>query len=347
MRAFFAFESALQCWRTQALPNVSIRDRGLISDAFNVECSAEEAAWLKSQLGLSMPACCAVVDARARRRNNRLYCRVHDSKIPKDEYVRIGKESYVASPELTLAQLACLLKGKGSIPGLLEINAMNSDHVRAICLATITCELCGTYRLANNSDGFVASRAVTSIAKIQRFLDRSGNFMGRPILESALKISFDRSNSPMETACALLACMPLSYGGMGLGKRPQLNYPIHTVSKGKETVRYADLCWPDERVILEYNGSYHEGERANKDDLRRIELIAQGYTVVSVNFEQLMDIELFEEAVRSSLSMVPTKGRRLANFDQRRRLARAAIFESTNTHCRENTGRFVPPVIKP
>ena len=151
----------------------------------------------------------------------------------------------------------------------------------------------------------------------------------------------------METLISLLAALPFSYGGLALAKKPQLNFQIQTKRNGSEKVRYGDITFPDERMILEYNGSYHEGERANEDDQRRNELIAQGYTIITLNFQQVIQPALLSETLEPVVKRIGTVGRRPSDYAERRKSLLSILFEINDTDCELNKRNLIPDALKP
>ena len=106
------------------------------------------------------------------------------------------------------------------------------------------------------------------------------------------------SASPMETTLALMLCLPHDMGGFGL-PRPVLNHPvpIDPAERGltSQGTIVADLCWPDQHVIVEYYGwDEHVGMGPSKvaaDAARANSLTALGWTVLHATFEQVRSIQ--------------------------------------------------------
>ena len=62
-----------------------------------------------------------------------------------------------------------------------------------------------------------------------------------------------------------------------------------------------DLAWPDVKVALEYEGDHHRGVRQFRDDIRRIERLADnGWLVIKVSADDVFDRprELVDRVVR-------------------------------------------------
>jgi hypothetical protein len=102
---------------------------------------------------------------------------------------------------------------------------------------------------------------------------------------SRVRRAFDltdrHSHSPPESwvrvACAL-AGLPAPV--------PQFHVWEHGVKLGE-----VDLAWPEQRVIVEYEGEYHfDGVQIVKDDGRYARLVAAGWTVIRVAAHDLRDM---------------------------------------------------------
>ncbi|MDO4437158.1 MAG: hypothetical protein Q4B77_04330 [Coriobacteriaceae bacterium] len=162
--------------------------------------------------------------------------------------------------------------------------------VDEVTLALIGYELCGTYLLdPNDPKGFRnTTQPLTSVAQVDRFLNRHGNRKGTGLARRALSLVHDGSHSPMETAMALQLTGPRRVGGMGLppGK---LNCHIAT-STGD---RWVDLGWKDKGVGVEYQGKAWHAD-AEADDRRRNLVVASGMNLFVARFKDLSSVDLFD-----------------------------------------------------
>ena len=98
----------------------------------------------------------------------------------------------------------------------------------------------------------------------------------------------------METALALMLCLPPDMGGFGL-PRPELNRDASPAPSERhlssQDAIVADLCWPDQRVIVEYYGwedHFAAGPaKVASDAARANSLTSLGWTVLHVTYEQI------------------------------------------------------------
>ena len=113
----------------------------------------------------------------------------------------------------------------------------------------------------------------------------------------ACALAFDDSNSPMETILALMLSLPEGLGGYSLPK-PQLNVavvgymgkrPQSFVRTGEPLygVRYGDVVYPDQHLVVEYLSKAHHEGRWDADALRSNELADAGFDVISVTPAQV------------------------------------------------------------
>ena len=176
-------------------------------------------------------------------------------------------------------------------------------------------ELCGTYIVRPDEHAKNEREPLSSIAKLRRFAEHAEAIRGRRKALVALKYVVEGSNSPMETALAMLLCLPCHYGGFGLPK-PKMNYSIKL---GKEQSRSTgrgeyrcDLYWKESAFALEYYGrEWHTGASQVAYDARRqSDLQAQGIEVAVVTHEQLETPDLVEELAKKVARKVGSRIRK-------------------------------------
>lgn len=82
---------------------------------------------------------------------------------------------------------------------------------------------------------------------------------------------------------------------------PEANGRIELPGSAGPVVRFGDLLWRDQRVVLEYDSdAHHTGvDRLNADAARRTQLQAAGYTVITLTRQQLDDPAAFDVVVRA------------------------------------------------
>lgn len=208
---------------------------------------------------------------------------LHEGCLPEGALARTDEGFLVARPPLTFVHMARIL----SEPDLISYG----------------CELCGLYALSAEEDqGFVNVPALASVDELGSFLDRVCELRaerGRAPLwgigraRNALAHVLERSASPAETTSALLLTLPARMGGYNL-PRPELNWIVELDELARSIVgvdRYAcDLCWPEERSVLEYQGKKtHKQLSRQLDDLRKGNVLdAMDFSVTQIAREQLV-----------------------------------------------------------
>lgn len=111
---------------------------------------------------------------------------------------------------------------------------------------------------------------------------RAGDRIARtPRLREALALLDERSESPRESILrVMLRDAGLTY--------PQINREVVEAADGG-AIR-SDFVFPDERVVVEYQGDYHRGRNQwRKDMTRRSRLESRGWYVVELNADDLGD----------------------------------------------------------
>jgi very-short-patch-repair endonuclease len=119
---------------------------------------------------------------------------------------------------------------------------------------------------------------LTSVASLQQAIDRHPGRRGKPSLRTAISLLDPRAESPQESRLRVI----LIEGGMdGF----IVNLPIRT--SGGHRYR-ADIAFPAQKVILEYQGSDHLlVDRYRRDMTRISRLEADGWYVIQVNADDL------------------------------------------------------------
>ena len=182
-------------------------------------------------------------------------------------------------------------------------------------LAELICELCSTYyydlaevpQLSRNEDGLLSRVEVQECARSNRpvpvsclramewFSAQSASSKAGRAMARAVRYAVDGSASPMETALALMLCLPKTAGGYGLPK-PQMNRVL-PLDAETGRVRVADLFWPEAKVAVEYDSdAFHaEKEKLRRDALRRNQLESQSVTVLTATAEHLSSLAALDE----------------------------------------------------
>ena len=162
-------------------------------------------------------------------------------------------------------------------------------------------EFCGTY--ANREDQWeIIPTRDYQLESASSLLRKTANWHDIHGLVQARKVArflADGSASPMETRLYLLLCLPRMRGGYNLSC-PELNAELILPEKeqlmlGQRLVR-PDFLWRKEKVILEYDGGYHnEQNQTIRDEKRRVLLEALGYTVFALKKQHICDALTLDE----------------------------------------------------
>lgn len=212
--------------------------------------------------------------------------RAHEqrAKLPPHALYPLYDGIYVVSPELCLVQLCTTM----TFPEILLIGM----------------EFCGTYALRANEFGEtgMAQRdyTLTNAAQLQRRYDAWRGLHGIETARKASRHLADNSASPMESALYLLLCLPQKYGGYHLPK-PELNPVIPLDSEAQMILRQGsvkpDMLWRERKLIVEYDGEYHDAaDQSLHDEMRRAVLATMGYSVHVIKKRQIYDPLAFDGA---------------------------------------------------
>lgn len=220
--------------------------------------------------------------------------RVHfmGGAYPPGSFCRMADGTLLTSPELTFLQLARLLDD--------------------VWLVTYGYELCGYY--ARGEEGFCSCPALTSVARIGRYLDRLERVRAErgqgmpPGIRRARRVLgwvLDGAASPEEAIASMVLTLPRKRGGFGLPPgRLNRAVPLST-----EVARLfgidsfvCDASWEGRRVAFEYQGWQHKIRSRQTVDLRKGNvLMSDDWTLVQANRAILSSQELMEE-VAATLS---------------------------------------------
>lgn len=181
-------------------------------------------------------------------------------------------------------------------------------------------ELCGTYFSGQGIDAFantsIASprhKPFTRANKIARFLDSDVASQTKGIAQAtqASKFLLDNSDSPRESALALMLTLPRRLGGYAL-PRPLLNQRINIPRSSSQLIRNdhfrCDLLWPKEGLAIEYDSDLHHvgAQKIAKDASRRDALALlgiQAITVTNKQFASMNEMNKVAHAVAKTLGI--------------------------------------------
>lgn len=259
-------------------------------------------------------------------KRNTVGCRTHyaTGALPPGSFLPVASSLYLATPEYCLLQLA---------PALDSITWIRLAHA-----------LCGTYMV--EADGELTHResGVTNSEALRTFLTRSTGQHGAKQMRRRLPYVLDAADSPMETQMSLQVHLPKTLGGYLLPKGV-LNRRFSLGANGRFLAekRYykADLCWPEQRVIVEYDSdAYHTGSaRIAADARRRNVWLHLGYTPITITRPQLFDRYEFDRVIRQVHKALGKRYRQPtpAQWDAKRALHRNAAVPLGELLCTEHS----------
>ncbi len=215
-----------------------------------------------------------VSDQLRRVRSARVVSHVWSGPLPDSALYRLAPGVLICSPAFCLQQLCA--------------GAPVSQAVSAAM------EVCGGYALsARARHGFHERPPLETPAGLRERFAHEHTYGARRARE-ALELAVSGSRSPMETVVLLFFTLPVEMGGCGLPV-PQVNVRLEipddlSAALGKPYL-VVDLCWPDQRIILEYDSyTWHLTPRAFDGTQSRNEgLRDEGWMVRSVTAGILSD----------------------------------------------------------
>lgn len=267
------------------------------------------------RLGLPSDEVLHVLDLGGVRPRSTEQVRFHrwSAPLPLTQLVSLEEDIFALGPELLLLDMARW-----------------ADDVDLLLLCH---ELCGGYRIDRSRPEGIASRPpLTTVRALERVVERRSGVAGVRRLRRVLPFVGEGSESPMETALALIIGLPMSRGGLG-APRPVHNHRIDPGCRWRgvaEKGHYrCDLFWPEQRVAVEYDGELaHTGaDRIAADARRRAALQAMGVTVISVTRDQLYRPASFRRLAKTLQLMLGVRPRaRCADYAERQHALRARVL---------------------
>ena len=262
---------------------------------------------LGEHLSAEMHVLVPSIDERVMAKHARSH--IHSGELPSGSLVRLieHEDLYAASPEFAFYQMARKLS--------------------EVKLAQLGCELCSTYHYREEGPGHIGFRqlALSSSSAIESFLDTCGSGSRQKLAKRAAKHIVNLAHSPMETVLALVLTLPVRLGGYGLPK-PDLNYSVRLKNRetGCGSIRYADLCWPEAKLVVEYYGEqYHSSKKSlAADSFRQNDLVNDGWMVLVATKEHFAQLEHLDTLVHQIAKRLGHRVRwsRLGSMRERRLL---------------------------
>ena len=133
----------------------------------------------------------------------------------------------------------------------------------------------------------------------------------------------------METIVYLLLCLPQKYGGYNL-PQPELNPELPLEYEERMLLRTVsvkpDLLWRKQKLVIEYDGEYHNDPvQAAHDNRRRIVLEARGYHVETLKKRDVYDPIMFDTF---ATMLAKRLGKRIRQLALKQEYAREALREA-------------------
>lgn len=259
-------------------------------------------------LGLTGPLHLAVPDRNSRTFSSGIVSHVLSNPPPRS-FVRISRDIYALAPIPTLIMIA--------------------PRIPREVLLRLIYQLLGTYRI---SDGELRERKpLATLNELRTYLASTFHMRGMRQVEALLRYAIEGIASPEEGRVACLLFLPPKWGGRGLPlAESNARIVISSDKNASNTVRYADFFWRLWNLILEYDSdAFHTGSgRIGRDNARRSQLQAAGYTVVTLTNRQLHTADEFEDVVDTLLRAMrrnsKTKGD--AGFPEREGRLRRTLY---------------------
>lgn len=236
------------------------------------------------------------------------------ASLPDQGVIDVGEGFLMSTPEFCFLQAASKLS--------------------LVQLILLGFELCGTYVVVEGEPARRREAPLTSVAKLRAFIESAVGARGRAKAARALRYILDKSASPMETVLAMLLCLPNKLGGYGI-PAAQMNYHVDVPSRMRKLADRSycecDLCWPEVHLCLEYDSELHHADldRRQSDARRRNTLLALGYTVVTVSYDQVANNASFNRLAHQTAQRVGKRLRlRDPEFTRAHLALRSELWES-------------------
>ena len=296
---FLGYETAFWIWRKAGpLAFSALTPSRVRSLTGGAPTKAKIQAFRSEHPDLALDCIDAIVKYGDQRMMPGVKTHVRRTPLPDRSFYKLDENTYVASPELCLMQLA----GKLSEPQVVKL-AM---------------EMCGTYALEmvdlsdmfdppdlfDDDQGICKRPPLTSVAKLKAYAKRLHATNSRAHSVHYLRYVVDGSASPRETALFMLLCMPPRFGGYGLAL-PELNRRVNLTKAEQLMVGVhhfdCDLYWTGRRPVgVEYDSKKHHSalEKQERDAIRRNMLQYKGLKVIVATRIQVSKPNEFDKLAR-------------------------------------------------
>ncbi|MDO4183602.1 MAG: hypothetical protein Q4E12_08395 [Coriobacteriia bacterium] len=286
--AYQSMQQALQIEGIYPTDRVIGRGRPLtcaFTNDFTPKLTASEAEYLCAQFGLTLPIHVLVPHAAYRRNSRYLHCHVWKGS--------------------TAAPFPCIDDGVMACPPELHFLMMAQEN-NIQQQVQLGFDLCGTYvrnAFWKENEGRYDLTPRTNTTHLDEYVKSQKGANGVRRAQLALSYVQDNARSPKETDLAMGLGLPCVYGGESFGM-PLMNQEILLPEDGRKLMGssrcWCDLCWPEVKLDVEYNGyNYHRGRtNTTHDRARELALATAGYKVITFSHAQLMDGDQFDVVVK-------------------------------------------------
>ena len=312
MRIFLCGISALQWWvraQTRGAPSAYVGKAAFVDcapTAKSIQHVFDSIPFLTPPLHVLVPT---DKDSRAI-----LNVATHVSSFDYGElsFVRVSDGVYVSSPELCFIQVSSSLDFH---------SAVKAGYM--FC-GTFYEERFGASKDASTSRSLGRRYPITTTRDLRRCIEQNAGLRGVSRAKGVLPYVVDGSASPRESDLAMRLMLPGSRGGFGF-EGARLNWRIDYSAYARLLARsshcVADMCWPSEKLVVEYDSDLHlTSEYIAHDAIKRSALEEDGYKVISVTKLQLDDIGEMRKVARQVAKCL---GKRLrtqsAKFEEQQR----------------------------
>lgn len=287
MAIILSHTSALECLRASSAGALLRSNTACRRASQQFETGGKPQLETGAPSGCTLPLHVLVHNRDQRVESKALVAHVWGSPLPPNSLALLRDGTLTSSPEFVFLQMA-------------------SDF-RFTELVMLGFELCGLFRDIESEEFPAREEPLTSVARIQAFLDSVPGARGHKHAVSALRFVRDNAASPMEAMLVMLLCLPRVKGGYG-APFPQLNYKVNLTKEEQRAVQrhhfVCDLYFEKPKLCLEYNSRLiHENdEHMNEDAARANALKLRGIEVVAVTNRQVFDEAKLRNIARIVLS---------------------------------------------
>ena len=306
MTSLLSHISAFEYWRHVGTPGFIMPEPSRTTIA-PPNFTVSDFDWLVNTSVLSRPLH-GLTSIKHKRTNEPAVRHVAYQELPFGSVCSISPEQRIASPELTIIQIAPLL-----------------SFTELVC---IICEFCGLFTINESLENPLVKRApLTSVAKAAK----------------ATKYAHDRSRSPMETATVLLFTLPQQRGGYSLSGA-RLNRKITLSPKARKMAGIdrlePDIAWPKAKIIVEYDSkAFHNQEaRISNDARRKNAFTASGFRVITLTSAQL-NSKTEMDKIAAHIAAAAKKRVRIAKpatFYAKQKLLRMELLHCDGVHRKQH-----------